>query len=666
MPADPRLHYRPDIDGLRAVAISSVVVFHAFPGWAPGGFVGVDVFFVISGYLITSLILKALPSETSSRNSFSFRSFYAHRIRRIFPALILVLAGCLALGWFVLLADEYKQLGKQVVTGAAFAENLSLWGEADYFDTAAELKPLLHLWSLGIEEQFYIVWPILLVLAARLRLNTFALIAGIAIASFAANILAVKEHAALAFYSPITRMWELMAGGTLAYIHVHRSKAPERWKAYLLALVPKLRSMSAVADLESGAGLLLILAAVFFLDKRAAFPGWWALLPTIGACLIIAAGTQASINRQILASRLFVFVGLISSPLYLWHWPLLSFARILQGGAPSPALRIAAVALSLILACLSYWLVEKRVRLRKHWAAAPGLACALMLIAGAGYNVFDREGLEFRLKGSELQRVKFNVTLQYQTQCRRDFKFAQNAFCLRGSEDRPPTVALIGDSHAMTLYPGLGHYYAAHGENLVHFGIGGGIPFYGVERIVDGKVTDYYAKLFTSVLDYVSNDAGIKTILLMNRAVWENPSDDLLRYELDPGNTDTLAIYGEAMAHTLEKLLAARKEVVVVIDNPMMDFAPGSCVPRPSGLAPVRMPCALPRATYDRRTHLYREKVEDVLRRFPDVKRWDLADSLCDSQYCWAMKDGTMLYGRDGQHLSITASYWLADHFAPR
>jgi hypothetical protein len=317
------------------------------------------------------------------------------------------------------------------------------------------------------------------------------------------------------------------------------------------------------------------------------------------------------------------------------------------------------------LSCLTYWIVEQRLRFREHWAATLTLACALTLIAGAGYNIFDREGLEFRLKGSELQRVKFNITLSYQSQCRRDFKFAQNSFCLRGREDYPPTVALIGDSHAMTLYPGLGQYYAKRGENLVHFGIGGGIPFYGVERSVNGHVTESYSKLFASILDYISSDARIRTVILMNKALPEDPGREPLKWVLDPDNSDTLDIYGKAMANTLKKLVSARKQVIVIIDNPMMDFEPGTCIPRPSTLIPVRTPCAVSRAKYDAQSKFYRNKIEEILRDFPTVKRWDTAKYLCDALYCWAIKDGKMLYGGDGQHLTLAGSYWLADRFAP-
>jgi peptidoglycan/LPS O-acetylase OafA/YrhL len=205
-------HYRPDIDGLRAIAVLLVVGFHAFPEWLKGGFVGVDIFFVISGYLISRIILTDIH-----RQQFSFGHFYAKRIKRIFPALIVVLTACFGFGWFVLLPDEFKELGKHIAGGAGFVANFVLWGESGYFDNQAELKPLLHLWSLGIEEQFYFMWPILLIVVTKKRYNVLGLLLVLILASFMFNIRSVNADPVSDFYSPLTRFWELMAGALLAH-----------------------------------------------------------------------------------------------------------------------------------------------------------------------------------------------------------------------------------------------------------------------------------------------------------------------------------------------------------------------------------------------------------------------------------------------------------------
>lgn len=318
--------YRPDIDGLRAIAVLLVVVFHAFPNQLPGGFIGVDVFFIISGYLISTIILENLQAQ-----NFSFSTFYARRIKRIFPALLLVLLVCYGFGWFALLADEYKQLGKHMAGGAGFVANFVFWREAGYFDNAADTKPLLHLWSLGIEEQFYMVWPVLLWAAYKKKWNVLLSIVGVGLVSFVWSVKASYGHSVQAFYAPWTRFWELLCGSFLAWSSLHKKRlgthlAPTthgrwRWIEHLLArsLLPE---HSILRQVQSILGVLFIGVATYLLSKEAHFPGFWALLPTLGAVFIIAAGPQAWINRVILSNRLFVWVGLISYPLYLWHYPL--------------------------------------------------------------------------------------------------------------------------------------------------------------------------------------------------------------------------------------------------------------------------------------------------------------------------------------------------------
>src|SRR4051812_23262661 len=269
MATSPSHAYRPDVDGLRAVAVLAVLAYHAFPSVLPGGFAGVDVFFVISGYLITGIIVDDL-----ARERFTYANFYWRRIRRIFPALILVLVTCLALGWLVLLPDEYAQLGKHVAAGAGFVSNIALWREAGYFDSAAELKPLLHLWSLGVEEQYYLVWPLLLLLFRR---HALWMIAGIGAASFVLNIWMVGTHPTAAFYLPFTRFWELLIGSFLAF-SVRRKNSFENPKAF--------------------AGLILIAAGMVLLHPGPSLPGWWGPPPGFGAGLAGWAGPRAWGGRR--------------------------------------------------------------------------------------------------------------------------------------------------------------------------------------------------------------------------------------------------------------------------------------------------------------------------------------------------------------------------------
>jgi peptidoglycan/LPS O-acetylase OafA/YrhL len=372
------LDYRPDIDGLRAIAVLAVIGFHAFPAWIRGGFVGVDVFFVISGYLISTILLTGME-----HGSFRFSQFYMRRIRRIFPALIVVLLSCMVVGWLVLFSIEYMALGKHVAGSAAFVSNLVLWNEAGYFDKAAATKPLLHIWSLGIEEQFYIIWPLLLYLTWKRKAATLTLLLLLLVISFAFNVRSAHFDPAADFYSPLTRFWELMAGALLAYLSLYRVNL---LRVFRKLPRPVLQMIGAGAvpgsialNVTAATGLLLIVAAVLTIDETKEFPGWWALLPVVGTYLMIASGPHAWINNKLLVNRWLVAIGLISYPLYLWHWPLLSFIGIIDGHAPSPEAATLAILLSFALAWLTYLLVEKPLRFGK---SAPIKAAILFVVMG--------------------------------------------------------------------------------------------------------------------------------------------------------------------------------------------------------------------------------------------------------------------------------------------
>ncbi|MHC2251469.1 peptidoglycan/LPS O-acetylase OafA/YrhL [Bradyrhizobium embrapense] len=378
--------YRADIDGLRAFAVATVVFYHAFPDAVPGGFVGVDVFFVISGFLISSILIIDM-----NERRFSFAGFYGRRARRIFPALAACLAATLAYGFVALTPSELAQLGKHLFFGAGFLSNIALWSEAGYFDTAATYKPLLHLWSLGIEEQFYILWPVLLWAAFRVKANIARLLAVLFIVSFAVNVALSVVSVADDFYLPVSRFWELLAGGALALFGQSAQTARARQLASL-----------------AGAAALTCSVALFTPELR--FPGWYALLPVAGAAALIFAGPDAPLNRAILSSRAFVAVGLISYPLYIWHWPLISYAYVIRlGKPPTPLMGLAIVAASLVLAWLTYRFVECPARFgtarqRNTMLAAVGLA--LIGICGAG--IWSGQGFPgrfARLPGVDIQKI---------------------------------------------------------------------------------------------------------------------------------------------------------------------------------------------------------------------------------------------------------------------
>ncbi len=398
-----KLPYRPDIDGLRAVAVLGVVGFHAFPNFVKGGFVGVDIFFVISGYLITAILLGE-----SRSGKLEIAAFYKRRIRRILPSLLTVLACCFAFGWFVLLGNEFKQLGRHTTGGSLFVSNVVLWGESGYFDTSAESKPLLHLWSLAIEEQFYIVLPFVLFFCMKYKRSAFRLLLVATAISLACNVGFIRWDLVGTFYSPLTRAWELLIGGLLAF-----AQARSHGTTTSIRLLVQLRAARAgQRDLMGLAGGVLIAIAILGYDKTLAYPGAWALVPVAGAALLIAAGASAAINRLILSRQLLVGIGLISYPLYLWHWPLLKFFLITEGDLITAEGRVALIAVSLLLAWLTYLFVERPVRLSSP-ARTSSVLLALLGIAGMLGAAAALGILPSRHRAVGLERV-VNATTDWQ------------------------------------------------------------------------------------------------------------------------------------------------------------------------------------------------------------------------------------------------------------
>jgi peptidoglycan/LPS O-acetylase OafA/YrhL len=434
---------------LRGIAVLAVLAFHTSPSHVPGGYIGVDIFFVISGFLITSIVVDGLAGGV-----FSFREFYVRRIRRLVPALAIVLASVWVLGWFTMLAAELEDLGAHIAAGAGFVSNLLLWNDTGYFDRAADSKPLLHLWSLGVEEQFYLLWPALLALAWRCGIRLSGVVILVGGASLLLNIALAGSHPAAAFYLPSSRLWELLLGATLAI-------AAARAGSSRLARAPRW-----LAELLSPIGLALIVIACFTYDAETTSLVWWAILPTTGTWLILAAGEHSIVNRAVLAHPLLVFAGAISYPLYLWHWPLLTWTRVVAFDEPSAVVKAAAVAASVLLAWLTYRFLERPVR--RSVADGPRLAlpaalvsCLLVvMLAGLAVRTWSKE-LPPRFPANIQRLADYGYRYEERYRGGRCFlapgqtsaSFADD--CVDASAARAPLVVLWGDSHAAQLYSGL-------------------------------------------------------------------------------------------------------------------------------------------------------------------------------------------------------------------
>lgn len=420
-----------------------MLLYHAFPGYVHAGFIGVDVFFVISGYLITGILLDRRARGTTTARY--FLDFYQRRAKRIFPALIVVLVACAVYGWFRLFPSDFESLTKYIAGGAAFVENFVLWGEAGYFDQATELKPLMHLWSLAIEEQFYIVWPMLILFIGRMWRGRFfpAVFVVLIAASLIYSIVITPIDPTAAYYSPLSRGWELAVGGLLASLHARGISAKP----------------SVAGGVISAVALAIIpIGALFLIDKNQ-FPGWQALLPVLATAAIIWFGAATWVDRRILGTRPVVYIGLISFPLYLWHWVLLSFLRI-EDPAPSGILLLGALFVSVVLAAATYHLVEKPLKGR-NLRTVSAVALAVMVLIFA----FALTAHQMKWSGVQLTETQKALSVAYDP--RPDYRF-ESCFLdsvtqssvdfapkCEDSGSGDPSLLLWGDSLTAQLYPGL-------------------------------------------------------------------------------------------------------------------------------------------------------------------------------------------------------------------
>ena len=406
------------------MAVIAVVIFHAVEGLAPGGFVGVDVFFVISGFLITGIIQRQ-----AAQGTFTVTDFYARRIRRILPALLVVLIACIVAGGAFWLVDEWRALGRHVFSGALFYANIAVADESTggYFVALGGRNPLLHLWSLGVEEQFYIVWPLLLAALVRWTRKPVYGVLALFACSIVLNFVWVARAPTDAYFLPFTRLWELLVGALLVFI----PRRPQRLAAEVAAWL----------------GLGMIAASCLVFDWAVAFPGWRALVPTIGAALVILAGSQAWIGRTLLSARPVVWMGLISYPLYLWHWPLLVFGRAVWMDARFLPGTLLIVIASIVLAHLTYRIVETRARHSRSVAVPALLLVALAAIAILGRSIAQGQ-VDSRLtritpSAPQLIHATSDWSYPYPANFRRKSGFTAG----EGNPGRPRAVLFIGDSY---------------------------------------------------------------------------------------------------------------------------------------------------------------------------------------------------------------------------
>jgi peptidoglycan/LPS O-acetylase OafA/YrhL len=638
------MKYRPDIDGIRALAVLSVVVFHAFPTALSGGFIGVDVFFVISGFLITSIVAGDVD-----KSAFSYATFYARRIKRIFPALLVVFAVALSLGWAVQVNDEFSSLGRHVIGSAAFFENFMLLKEPGYFDSRSELNPLLHLWSLGVEEQFYIVWPIIIGLVWRLRRSlAFVIITAIALVSLGISESWVFVHPMAAFYSPVSRFWELLAGGFVALFLVGDRSVT---------------TSAAARNIGAAIGLAVIGFGLVIIDQQTRFPGLWAALPVLGTCLLIWAGGTSWINRTILTHPAAVWLGLISYPLYLWHWVLLAYGRLVfPRGLTTPGV-LAIVGLSVLLAWATYRWVErpfKRGQMRR--VAVPILCLGMVAIAGVGYAA--DQALEPRLAHTALNGSDFERSRDSDGSCAKLLGLPTTAEEVCQTKSSRPDVLIAGDSHAMAL-----NSATLVGQSTMNTLLIAGHSCRVLTSVVqtpEGRQAwGNNCTAITQDIVAAARLGSIKTIVIAtNGPTW---SDDSARTSIGPAAPLHTYVFRDAAGHVLTKeqadlegyrslistLLATGKTLVFVIDVPGLKTDPHACFTR---LPFAKLAsCDVPISEVARKQRGYRAFVDILAAEFPTMTIFDATKAICTDASCPA-SDANGYFYFDTHHLSAHGS----------
>ncbi|WP_201864193.1 acyltransferase family protein [Microvirga soli] len=608
---------------MRAVAVIPVLLFHAEVPFFAGGYVGVDVFFVISGYLITGIISRELAN-----GRFSLVAFYERRMRRIFPCLMAVISFSMVAAIFLFLPEDFSHLSKSVISSVLFSSNILFWRESGYFNAQGDLVPLLHTWSLAVEEQFYILFPLVFVLIYRsARSNLLIIIVALATTSFLISIWGIRKAPTFTFYMAPTRAWELLTGSLLA-----------------LGLVPPTKNRMGREGLTL-LGIALIASAVCLFSARTPFPGEYAGVPVLGAALIIYASAN-TVTGRVLSLRPIVFIGLISYSIYLWHWPILVFAKYyLVDALPSWGV-ILAIILSLLIATLSWRYIETPFRREEIVKRRP-----LFVGAAAVILVFITAGILGLLSGGWVSRVPVEVA--YLASFRNDVS-PRRSDCHRGEGSaialsrscvfgvpKLPEFAVWGDSHAVELAFALGRLAEQHGRSLMQVSYSSCPPVIGTGSTGCQSHND-------ATLEYLRSHSHIRTIFLV--AFYDNKSS-------------RPPTYADGFRRTVSTLIDAGKHVVLIYPIPRSPADVPSVLARYAwkGIGTERL--AIDRGVYLRRNAEILDLL-DSLARQRNVSRVIPHEYLCHEESCSVLFDGKALYF-DDHHLSLAGAQRIASLFEP-
>jgi peptidoglycan/LPS O-acetylase OafA/YrhL len=557
--------HRKDIDGLRAIAVLAVLGYHCKLQGLSGGFVGVDVFFVISGYLICALIVRDLD-----RDRFSIARFYERRCKRILPALFAILLFCLIVAICVGSPYEASQVGKSVMAAALSLSNVFFYRQGNYFDQGGILSPLLMTWSLAVEEQFYLFFPLLmLLLYKRSKKHIFIILSALCTASLLFSIAIEHRHPGFNFYFPFTRAWEIGAGALLAFCEARQSGQTKRrqWQE----------------DALSWIGLALVFGSIVFYSPAVRFPGFEAIPPVLGTVLVLA--NMNGRGNRLLALPPLVGIGLISYSLYLWHWPLLSFVAMIDPVPIDPKGRVLLMGIAFIVAIVSYFLIERPFRTRAArstsrvlLAYASGISCIFLF----GAIFYFTRGIPQR--APELAAIEGSLNLNRDHTC---FSRGEGNYMNLTPDCVPPAssvpvIALLGDSHAEALQPVLKDYATAHGYHLLILAMAACPPLKEVTRyrFDDADFADECRRFNERTERLVANRPDVKIVLLTGRWPMTTADDNAflpIDYRGDPMATSTdqrVTYLLQGIRAEIHEFEAAGKRVILVEDTPSLTFNP--------------------------------------------------------------------------------------------
>lgn len=654
--------YRPEIDGLRAVAVLSVVLYHfGMPGLG-GGFVGVDVFFVISGFLIGGILWNDLCETGRPR----LARFYLRRIRRLAPAFFAMAAATLIIGWLILLPFEFREFGKSLVSATVYLSNIHFYRQAGYFDGASEEKPLLHTWSLAVEEQFYIVLPILLMLLAHWRRSLPLILTALAALSFAACLWLTPRSSTAAFYLFPFRAWELLAGVLLAIAGQQRG-----WRY-------------AVHPVLSWTGLALVLASVGLIGAEG-FPGWQAVAPVLGTVLILANGRDANVINTVLAHPVPVFIGLISYSLYLWHWPVFVLSWYWRGGYSGAPEAAGWLVLAIVAAVLSWRFVERPVRHMRGGSRAllSGTVVASLGLLVAGLVLWRGDGLPGRFAPD--LRTHIAASADFNQDWSRCVVPATGP--LAGIETCPigpdgaPRVLIWGDSHLRAMKEGLARAAQEAGRPALLIWHAGCPPVFDVDKAESAATAVQDAacsRANATIRDGLRQFPGLDTLLLVGRWAYYAEGRGVGRDAhnlilLSPRPDSALPhgpqhkLFSAALTSTVTELSDSFGRIFVLRQPPAIPDYDSRAVAR--ALAHGRMardedaPLTVPRGLAQARAQRSDAPLM-ALQAAGAIRLLDPWPRLCDAARCSALQDGAAWYF-DNNHLTNRAAISLRDLFSP-